>query len=248
MQDFLIWAHRGASAWAPENTMSAFRLALEEGADGLELDVHLSRDGVPVVIHDEGVGRTTDGRGAVSETDWIKISDLDAGSWFDEAFKGEPVPALVEVFQWNAGQMKLNVEIKEFAAGSSVLNLWRQFPTTRLLVSSFDHHLLQVLQTQEAGLPLGFVYEKRDWRSAVKRASSCNAYSFHPRHDIVEPEMLELCRELGLAVYPWTVDDPRRLEYLWGLGVDGVFCNDPGRVRSDLNHFKSRLDGHDVNR
>ena len=231
MTDLFIWAHRGASARAPENTLAAFRMALEDGADGLELDVHLTRDGVPVVIHDGTVDRTTEGTGQVRELNWQEISGLDAGTWFDQAFAGEAIPALVEVFQWNAGRLDLNVEIKESSAGRAVLEIWRRFPVNRLLVSSFDHDLLKALHCLEPELPLGFLIDTGDWQPAVERAVACRARCFNPRQDLVDRPMVETCNSLGLAVYPWTVDGPVGLERLQELGVDGVFCNDPGRAR-----------------
>jgi glycerophosphoryl diester phosphodiesterase len=89
-----LWAHRGASKNAPENTMAAFAAAVELGVDGLELDIHLSRDGIPVVIHDESLERTTNGRGFVSDASLVQLQQLDAGAWFSPEFTGEPLPTL----------------------------------------------------------------------------------------------------------------------------------------------------------
>ena len=97
MNDFFIWAHRGASASAPENTLAAFRAAEAAGAAGIELDVHLSADGVPVVIHDETVDRTTDGHGPVAALTLCRLRQLDAGRWFAPAFAGEALPTLEEI-------------------------------------------------------------------------------------------------------------------------------------------------------
>ncbi|MEZ4598535.1 MAG: glycerophosphodiester phosphodiesterase family protein [Syntrophotaleaceae bacterium] len=239
MKNFFIWAHRGASAKAPENTMAAFRLALEQGADGLELDVHLTRDGVPVVIHDATVDRTSNGAGAVSAMTWQEISLLDAGSWFDKGFFGEPIPPLVEVFQWNAGRLKVNVEIKESAAADAVVEVWRRFPGTPLVVSSFDQSLLEELSRKEPGPPVGFLCDNRDWLPVAEKAAACRAWSFHPAQEMVDALLVKTCHSLGLAVFPWTVDGPRRLETLWNIQVDGVFCNDPGSVRAFMDRFST---------
>ncbi len=115
-----LWAHRGASSVAPENTMSAFAAAVACGADGLELDIHLSRDGIPVVIHDETLDRTTDGQGQVGDKTWPQLQMLDAGSWFSTDFAGESIPALENVLESFGGQVRLNLEIKEFGAGLAV--------------------------------------------------------------------------------------------------------------------------------
>jgi glycerophosphoryl diester phosphodiesterase len=110
----LILAHRGASRIAPENTLVAFCLALEQGADGLELDVQLSRDGVPVVFHDSELSRTTDGRGRISEKTLAELRTLDAGKWFDPRFAGERIPTLEEVFEAFGDRALYNIELKAF--------------------------------------------------------------------------------------------------------------------------------------
>src|SRR6056297_841327 len=103
MARFFIWAHRGASAVAPENTLAAFTAALQAGADGIELDVHLTRDGVPVVMHDETVDRTTNGSGRIRDLSHAEIDDLDAGSWFGPRWRGEKIPTLEKVLVAFAG-------------------------------------------------------------------------------------------------------------------------------------------------
>lgn len=227
---FFVWAHRGASAEAPENTLAAFAAAEAAGADGIELDVHLSRDGVPVVIHDDTVDRTTSGRGAVVRLSLSELRRLDAGSWFANRFAGEPVPTLEEVLHWAEGRLRLNLEVKEYAAGQAILELLPRYPHARILVSSFDHKLLAALRRVDPELPLGFLVETVFWRSALRRAVAAGAESLNPRSDLVSRPMVTACRRHGLAVYPWTVDAPERIAGLVRQGVDGVFTNDPSQV------------------
>ena len=229
--DFFIWAHRGAAADAPENTLVAFAAAEAAGADGIELDVHLSRDGVPVVIHDERVERTTDGHGAVAELCLAELRRLDAGSWFSPLFSGEPIPVLDEVLDWADDRLRLNIEIKDVRAGRALLDLLPRYPRARVLVSSFDHRLLAELRRRDGNLPLGFLYEDVGWRRVLRRALACGAESLHPREDRVHRPLLAACKSHGLAVYPWTVDDPGRIRALRRLGIDGFFTNDPLVVR-----------------
>lgn len=230
MADFFIWAHRGASATAPENTLAAFRAAEAAGAAGIELDVHLSADGVPVVIHDETVERTTDGRGPVAALTLGQLLQLDAGSWFAPEFAGEALPTLEEVLEWVAGRLRLNLEIKAEAAAVAVLELLRRYPQVRVLVSSFDHGLLERLRARCAELPLGFLSDSPFWRRAVARAARCGATSFHPRRDRLTRPLLAACRRQGLAVFPWTVDAPPEAAALRRLGVEGLFTNDPASL------------------
>lgn len=240
MSDFFIWAHRGASATAPENTMAAFRAAAAAGADGIELDVHLSRDGVPVVIHDETVDRTTDGHGPVAAIPLARLRQLDAGGWFAPTFAGEQVPTLEEVFAWTADRLRLNVEIKAVPAGLAVIELLRAYPLARVLISSFDHALLERLRLRSPDLPLGFLVDSRFWRRAVRRATRCRAESVHPRHDLLSRPLLSACLRHSLAVHCWTVDRPELCLSLRRRGVAGIFTNDPALIARHVRDSSAR--------
>ena len=228
--EFFIWAHRGASRTVPENTLEAFRAAEADGADGIELDVHLSRDGVPVVIHDDTLDRTTDGHGPVAGMRWSDLRRLDAGRWFSVDFAGEPLPSLEEVLTWAAGRLRLNLEIKDRNAGRAVLELLSDFPRARVLLSSFDHRLLEGLRREAPDLPLAFLVDSPFWRRALSRAETCGAEALNPRHDRVSRALITACHQKGLSIYPWTVDEAGTLARLRRLGVDGVFTNDPAQV------------------
>lgn len=234
MDRFFIWAHRGASAAAPENTLAAFDLALKRQADGIELDVHLSRDGVAMVIHDDTLERTSNGRGRVSAWSAEELQTLDAGRWFSPAFAGERIPTLEQVLQRVGEQARINIEIKSAAAGEAVLALLQCYPRARVLVSSFDHRLLARLRERAAALPLGFLVDSPWWRRGLRRALANRAESFHPRQDLVSRPLLQACRRAGIKVYPWTVDAPERQEQLRRLGCDGLFTNLPGPAATSL--------------
>jgi glycerophosphoryl diester phosphodiesterase len=236
---FTIWAHRGASARTPENTLAAFRRALAEGADGIELDVHLSSDGVPVVIHDQDLARTTNGRGPVRALTLRQLRQLDAGRWFAPEFSGEPLPTLEETLAWAGDALQVNIEIKAPAAGFAVLEMLSHFPRCRVLVSSFHQELLERLRQSAPQVLLGVVTDTRFWKRTVERARRIRAFSLHLREDRVSERLLAACRRQGLKVFAWTVDDPERVENLWRLGIDGVFTNDPReavRVRRRLRY------------
>ena len=153
-------AHRGASAYAPENTLAAFQLALRQGADGVELDVQLSADGEVVVCHDGSVDRTTDGHGLVAELSLAQLKQLDAGAWFGQAFRGERIPTLAEVFESLPGGI-IDVELKPGALSSALPNkvaalITRFNLSERVIVTSFLPHYLsrihQLLPKQAIGL------------------------------------------------------------------------------------------------
>lgn len=216
--------------------MASFLAAEAAGADGIELDVHLSRDGVPVVIHDETVDRTTDGRGQVARMTLETLRRLDAGRWFDPAFSGATLPTLEEVFAWADDRLRLNVEIKAVAAGLAVIDLLRAYPRVRTLVSSFDLSLLERLRQQSPDLPLGFLVDSRFWRRAVQRAVDSRAESVHPRYDFFSRPLLAACRRHGLAVHCWTVDRPDICAALRRQGAAGVFTNDPALI---IRHLRA---------
>jgi glycerophosphoryl diester phosphodiesterase len=228
-----LYAHRGASAEAPENTLAAFRRALAAGADGIELDVHLTRDGVPVVIHDDTLERTTDGAGRVAARSAAALQELDAGSWFAPHFAAEALPTLEEVLRLFGGRLRLNLEVKAVRAGMAVLELLTRFPRAEVVVSSFDHGLLTRLRRAAPDLSLA-VLADHDWHRALAKAAALRVCAFHPRADLVNRPLLTACRRLAMPVHAWTVDDPGRARTLVRLGVAGLFTNDPVLLRQQF--------------
>lgn len=227
-----LWAHRGASCCAPENTMAAFAAAVESGADGLELDIHLSRDGIPVVIHDETLQRTTDGHGPVAGMTWQQLQRLDAGSWFASEFTGESIPCLEEVLNTFGGRLRLNLELKEFRAGMAVLELLKQYPSAQVVVSSFNYDLLRRLRSADGHLSLAVLFDSGSWRYAVKTASDLSACAFHPEVNLVTRPMIAACTLAGLPVFVWTVDRACTARSLIRAGAAGLFTNDPAKLSS----------------
>ena len=233
MIPIFLYAHRGASAEAPENTLAAFRRALAAGADGIELDVHLSADGTPMVIHDDTLERTTDGCGPVAAHPLAALQGLDAGSWFAPHFAGEPLPTLAETLQLLAGRLRLNLEVKDARAGMAMLHELQRFPRADVVVSSFDGAVLTRLRQAAPDLALAVLAEG-DWHRALAQAAALRASAFHPRADLVSRPLLAACRRLRLPVFAWTVDDPAEARALARLGIDGLFTNDPAFLRQNF--------------
>lgn len=228
-----IWAHRGASFDAPENTMAAFRRAVELGADGIELDVQRSADGRLVVVHDETVDRTTDGHGRIVEMEWADLARLDA-SGGDPDFAGERLPRLEQVLELLAPtDMVLNIELKDGVEPYPGMDLQVDALVQaagmagRVVLSTFNH--VQFAGTRDAGLghPLGLLYGEPLWQ-AEKYAAAFGADAVHPDfRTLSEPGLLERFRAEGLAVNVWTVNERADLERMFELGVDAVITDDP---------------------
>jgi glycerophosphoryl diester phosphodiesterase len=231
-------AHRGASREAPENTLAAFRRAVELGADGIELDVHLSKDRELVVIHDLTLEATTDGRGFVRDHTLAELKKLDAGSWFGPAFSGERIPRLEEVIDAFGQQLLLNLELKasERADGSgeelsdAVVHLIDRYCLwDRVLVSSFSQRIVEQVKRRCPRIPTGLLYDSASLQTLhaalALRRISCDA--LHPHDRLVDEGYMRWARQLGYRVIVWTVDEPARMQALIGLGVDAIITNRP---------------------
>lgn len=230
-----IFAHRGASAYAPENTLASFELALRQGADAIELDAKLSADGQVVVFHDMTVERTTAGKGRVKDLTLAELRKLDAGSHFDIAFKGEHIPTLDEVFK-AVGQLTItNVELTNYNALFDELPykvaelVKRHKLTRRVIFSSFNPVALLRIRRLLPEVPVGLLCEpgqKGFWaRSWFGRLLAYQ--SLHPEHSDVTPVMLKSVHRRGGRVFTYTVNREEDMHRLFSLGVDGIFTDDP---------------------
>ena len=243
-----VIAHRGFSGRAPENTPAAFRLALESRADRVEFDVLLTRDGVPVVIHDALLDRTTNGRGLVAEMDLSAIRALDAGSWFDPRFAGERVPTLDETLALCSDRIAVNVEIKEEAVvpgtcrpesiESRVIEALRRYGLLgSAVVSSFDLLSTQRIRQLEPSLACEILFNRPGGFPTLSDLEAVKSGGFRGLSLSTDelrgwPEVVARAHELGLGVKVYTVDDPTEMAMLLDLGVDGIFTNRPDLLAS----------------
>jgi len=237
-----VVAHRGASAEAPENTLAAFRRALEIGVDAVELDVHLTSDGELVVIHDPMLDRTTDGRGLVRDQTLAAMRRLDAGRWFGERFAGERIPTLAEALDL-LRSVRVIVEVKNgpiYYSGiaARVAAEVRSTGHPSVTASSFDHPVLVELKAEATRLgttmdaAVLFVGRPVD---PVGLALDAGADALHPHWAYLTPEMVGAAHAAALRVETWTVDDPLCLAHVVGMAPDGVMSNYPDRLREFLS-------------
>lgn len=234
MERPVIYAHRGASSAAPENTMASFKKALESGADGIELDVHLSREGFLVVAHDEKVERTSNGTGYIKDKTLEELKQLDFGGWFSPEFKNERIPVLDEVLELIRGwDGILNVEIKSGVImypgiEKKLIDLIRKFGMSeRTIISSFNHYALVESKKEAPDIKTAILYSSgmyKPWEYARR----VGAEAIHPIFYNIVPEIMAGCRENGVMVNTWTVDRPADIKKMAEAGVDGIITNTPG--------------------
>ena len=230
-----IFAHRGAKAVAPENTLPAFQQALAMGVDGIELDVHLSQDGQLVVIHDFSVNKTTNGQGPVRSFSAAQLAQLDAGSHFSPAFAGTGVPTLPAVFDLVGDRCRINVEIKnEEPDGGHEVEVLVQLIQQRhlydqVIVSSFNPITLIKLRWADPKITLGLLYSdplpahlRMAWFTPILQPEA-----LHPDHRLVDESLMGWARSKGCAVNTWTVNDPDEARRLAKLGVDVIISDVP---------------------
>lgn len=228
----LIIGHRGASADAPENTLAAFTLALEQGADGIEFDVQLCADGVPVVMHDDTVDRTCNGTGRVADLtlDELRLLAVD---------NEHPIPTLDDIFARFGRQTLYNVELKALGfndgglAAAVAQCIAAHGVGDRVLVSCFSPFVLrQARGLLPDAIPVGLLRE-HDWLRTGHVL--VRAQADHPYHELVDELMMAWARRQELRVNVWTVDDPAEAQRLARLGVQGIITNRPGSIRRALN-------------
>ena len=240
--------HRGAAGEAPENTLPAFELALEQGADGVEFDVRLSADGVPVVIHDARLDRTTSGSGWVRQHRSSALRRLDAGSWFNRRFPlrahpryaGVKIPFLSEALAWvRARECLALVEIKDRIPGAEavVLNeIQRAGAGGLVTVVSFDLQTLRRLRRLDTRVSIGIDVSRR--LLAIRRAKSLGAVALLPHWSIATPRFIHRAHQESIRVFAWTLDRPLWMRRRLLEGVDGIITNYPAR----LAEVRARLD------
>jgi glycerophosphoryl diester phosphodiesterase len=222
----LIYAHRGASVNHPENTLRAFRHALAIGVDGIELDVHATADGIPVVIHDRDIERTTEGVGYVDEMPLARLATFDAGD-------GERVPTLAEVLALVGDAAHLDIEIKGVGIECAVLEVLTEYPTVRWAISAFDWNTLRTVRELDQVAELWPLAERAgdDLITTAEELASPAVSLFTGAYTA---ESAAALRDAGLRVMVWTVNDPREARRIADLGAFALCTDDPRRLMTTV--------------
>jgi glycerophosphoryl diester phosphodiesterase len=234
----LIIGHRGFSAAAPENTQASFKKAMEVGVDMIELDVHLSKDGQVVVIHDGTLNRTTNGKGKVVSYTLNELKQLDAGSWFGSQFSGERIPTLKEVLELTRGQVLLCIELKggdlgqytlKDLADRSLQEVEKAGMLSQVLFASFDLSAIERIREKNPGIPVALIYSK-SWSSPQEVIGGRPIPVLSFRGTALTQTNASKARQQGIKVLVWTLNTEEHMEHFLKMGVDGIITDCPDRL------------------
>ena len=229
---FPFWiAHRGAGKLAPENTLAAFRLGASYGFKAFECDVKLSADGVPFLLHDATLDRTTNGKGPAGELSWDELSRLDAGSWHSPAYAGEPLPQLESVVRFLlANGLALDLEIKPSpgreletgeVVGREMKRLWRGRNKPPLMFSSFRPEALQGARETAPEVPRALLVDTL-WRGWLPMAQALGCQAVITNHEVMTRAVLGRIHAAGMRGMVYTVNELKRVKTLEDMGIDGI--------------------------
>lgn len=236
----VIYAHRGASGSAPENTMAAFEKAVVIGSHGIECDVQMTKDGKLIICHDELVDRTTNGKGFIKDKNYNEIKTLDAGSWFGKEYIGERIPLLEELLELvKQRRIYLNIELKTGVIQyngmeDKVVDMVKSYDLLdKTIFSSFNHYSIYEIKEKHPEAFTGALYMEglyQPWR--YLESIKCNCA--HPFYLAAQPMIIKGLLENGYTINTFTVDDPNTAAMLVKSGVEGIITNHPERMIGKL--------------
>ncbi|KIO53833.1 glycerophosphodiester phosphodiesterase [Flavobacterium hibernum] len=221
-------AHRGAKGYEPENTLKSFQKALDLNADGIELDVHLSADGYLVVIHDETIDRTTNGKGLVNDFTLAELKSF----LIDEKYQ---IPTLKEVFDLVDKKCLINIELKGLGTPSKVVSLIEEYISEKnwnynhFIISSFDWNMLDETSNLNPNIPIGVLTEE-NLDTALAFAEKIKAKAINPDFNLLNKENVHQLQEKGFLVFPWTVNSEQDIQKVKGYKVDGIISDNPDKI------------------
>lgn len=233
-------AHRGATGYAPENTIAAFDLAVEMKADYIEIDVQRSKDGKLVLIHDTTVDRTTDGTGKVGDLTFDQLRSLDAGSWKGEQFAGEQIPTFEEILERYHGKVGILIELKapelypgieeQVAKALKERNLDKP-QNEKIIIQSFNFESMKKVNDLLPKVPVGVLTSNRaDTTAEALQEFSTYADWFNPSYGIVTEELVNQVHSLGMKIGSWTVRSQEAADFLFEMNVDAIITDYPDYV------------------
>ncbi len=237
MKQPLIWAHRGASGYMPENTLPAFEKAIDLGADGIELDIHKTKDGKIVVIHDEWIDRTSDGRGWVKDLTFDELRQFNYNKTVPECQHAD-IPTMEEVFELiSHTNLTINIELKTGIVfyeniEQEIIDMVAKYGMEdRVIYSSFNHASILKVKELNPGAKTGFLYADGTLNMPAY-GHEHGVDALHPAlYNIQYPNFIKECRQYGLSINSWTINEPEHLHMACQAGIDAIITNYPDRAR-----------------
>lgn len=256
-----VIAHRGANKKAPQNTIPAFVTAINEGTDGFETDVHLTKDGVPVICHNYTIDATSDGRGEVSSYRLSEIKKFDFGSYFSEDFKETPLPTLEEFLEVTSESSAeiINIELKcpkdnniPHLVEETLKAVKKYGCLDRVIISSFSPAVLKTVKAIDERCKTAFLYPMNN--PAVCRMVLYPFYMvkkircdiIHPAHVVVTKRIVDIAHTLGIKVNTWTVNDEKTIIKMLECGVDGIITDKPLETRAIIEEYERKQQRENV--
>jgi len=234
----LVIAHRGFSGGAPENTLAAFKKAIDLGVDMIELDVLLSKDGQIVVIHDDTLNRTTNGKGRVTDYTLDELKQLDAGSWFGTQFSGEKIPTLKEVLELTRGKMFLNIELKKGDLGRytmmdltdrSLQEVEKTGMLNQVIFASFDPSAIDRIIGKNPKIPVALIYNQ-SWTFPQEVTGGRSISVLSCSGKVLTQTNISKTHQRGMKVIAWTLNTEEHMQHFLNMGVDGIVTDYPDRL------------------
>lgn len=234
----IIQAHRGNSGHAPENTLAAFKSALDARADGIECDIHLTKDGRFVVCHDDTIDRTSTGTGEIAEMTFGQLREYDYGVKFGEQFKGEMIPALEEMLEIVKPMRVINIEIKKFAAGI-LANPYKKLcgmlhdsgVFDKVIISSFSVDALREIYEADNNIYTAYLCNPKNKDGTIETAVSLKCKAVHPQFNHISYNYIREAKSAGLAVNVWTANSREAILFCKYAGCDAVITDEPALAR-----------------
>lgn len=230
-----IFAHRGASMYAPENTMSAFHLAYELGAEGIETDVHLTKDQIPVLIHDETIDRTTDGSGYIKDYTFNQLKNLNAGLWFSHQYDGAQIISLEEFLIWSKPKpLYLNIELKnnkiEYNHLETIVYEMLQYYQLldRTIISTFNVKSLRLMKQYHLKVQSALLTSRRP-KNLIQKAISLGVNSIHIKYSSLRTTLVKHAHRENISIRVYTVNKPIQMMRCFAQRCDGLFTDVPDR-------------------
>ncbi|MCP8616783.1 glycerophosphodiester phosphodiesterase [Salirhabdus salicampi] len=240
-----IFAHRGASGYAPENTMPAFQLAYEQGANGIETDVQLSKDGVPVLIHDETLKRTTNGTGYVKDYTVEELKQLDAGKWFSPKYAGITIVTLEQFLQWGKSKNLLfNIELKNDTINYEKLEqtvydaVLKYNLLDQTIFSTFNAKSVERMNQIDPHAEVAFLTSSNK-RHLLKDVINMGGNALHIHYRLLTERLVKKCKDLHIPLRVYTINRPQQMKRCYKLQCDGIFTDYPDIALTERKAFQS---------